>query len=109
MRLFVGCLLMMSCFKIIDWMLKGKVQMGNDHQIKLRCDQDAWEDCSPEDQVWGWSVSSLEVLHHDCAKFDNKVLCKTLYQGLLDKKAGAPAWTKAMSVKHGCLSSSEVF
>ena len=82
-------------------MLKGKVQMGNAHQTQLRWDQDTLDDCSPEDQVWGWSIRSSEVLHQDCTKFDDEVLHKMLYQGLLDKKAGALAWTDGTSVKQG--------
>jgi len=82
-------------------MLKGKVQMGNARQMQLRWDQGTLDDCSPEDQVWGWSIQSSEVLHQDCAKFNDEVLCKMLYQGLLDKTAGAPAWTNGTSVKQG--------
>jgi len=82
-------------------MLKGKIQMGNAHQTQLCWDQDTLDNCSPEDQVWGWSIRSSEVLHQDCTKFDNEVLRKMLYQGLLNKKVGAPAWTEVMSVKHG--------
>jgi len=82
-------------------MLKGKVQMGNDIQTKLRWDQDALEDCSPEDCVWGWSVRASEVLHHDKDKLEDKCLLKMLPQGLLDKQAGAPAWSENSEVKHG--------
>jgi len=82
-------------------MLKGKVQMGNDAQTKLRWDQDALEDCSPEDRVWGWSVHASEVLHHDKDKLEDECLLKMLRQGLLDKQAGAPAWSENSEVKHG--------
>jgi len=82
-------------------MLKGKVQMGNAHQTQLRWDQDVLDDCSPEDQVWGWSIWSTEVIHHNRTKIDDKVLVKMLYQGLLDKQPGAPAWTEPTSIKHG--------
>jgi len=75
--------------------------MGSDSQTKLCWDQDALDDCSPEDQVWGWSVQLLEILHYNQAKFDDKVLHQMLYQGLLDKKPGALAWTKPTSIKHG--------
>jgi len=64
---------------ILDHMLKGKIQMGNAHQTQLRWDQDTLDNCSPEDQVWGWSIRSLEVLHQDHTKFDSEVLCKMLY------------------------------
>ena len=39
--------------------------MGSDVQTRLRWDQDALTDCSPEDRVWGWSIRASEVLHHD--------------------------------------------
>jgi len=82
-------------------MFKGKVQMGTAAQTLLQWDQDALDDCSPEDRVWGWSVRSSEVLHHDRTKIDDKALVKMLYQGLLDKQPGAPAWTEPTSIKHG--------
>ena len=82
-------------------MLKGKVQMGNDVQTKLRWDKDTLEDCSPEDRVWGWSVYASEVLHHDKDKLEDECLLKMLHQGLLDKQAGAPAWSENSEVKHG--------
>jgi hypothetical protein len=75
--------------------------MGTDAQTRIRWDQDALEDCSPEDQVWGWSIRSSEVLHYDKDKFQDDVLRKMVSQGLLDKQAGAPAWTEPTSVKHG--------
>ena len=75
--------------------------MGSDAQTQVRWDQDALEDCSPEDQVWGWSIRSSEVLHHDRNKIDDEVLVKMLYQGILDKQPGAPAWTEPTSIKQG--------
>jgi len=75
--------------------------MGNDAQTKLRWEQDALEDCSPEDRVWGWSVRASEVLHHDKDKLEDDCLSKMLRQGLLDKQAGAPAWSENSEVKHG--------
>jgi len=82
-------------------MFEGKIQMGAATQTLLRWDQDMLDDCSPEDRVWGWSVRSTEVIHHDRAKINNEVLVKMLYQGLLDKQPGAPAWTEPTSMKHG--------
>ena len=75
--------------------------MGNDMQTKLHWEQDALEDCSPEDWVWGWSIGASEVLHYDKDKVDDKCLLKMLRQGLLDKQAGAPAWGENSEVKHG--------
>ena len=82
-------------------MLKGKVLMGNDAQTKLHWEQDTLEDCSPEDRMWGWSVRASEVLHHDKDKLEDNCLLKMLRQGLLDKQAGAPAWSENSEVKHG--------
>ena len=90
-------------------MLKGKIQFGTNIQTHTRWDQDALDNCSPDDQIWGWSICSLEVLHHDWNKINNEVLCTMLYAGLLDKKARAPAWTKQTSIKQGiCLVSNMV-
>jgi hypothetical protein len=82
-------------------MLKGKIQMGTNAQSQCRWDQDALDDCSPEDQVWGWSIRSTDVLHCDRDKLKDDVLRKMLYQGLLDKKVNSPAWTEPTSIKHG--------
>jgi len=82
-------------------MLKGKVQMGTVVATHARWYQDALDDCSPEDRIWGWSIRSTEVLHHKRTKLDNKCLCKMLLQGLCDTAAGAPAWTEKLSVKEG--------
>ena len=82
-------------------MVKGKVQMGTSPDTLLRWDQDVLADCSPEDQIWGWSIRSSEVLHYDWTKIDDRILHQMLSQGLLDKKDGAPAWTEYLSVKQG--------
>jgi len=73
--------------------------MGTSGATHTRWDQDVLADCSPEDQIWGWSIRSTEVLHHDRAKFDDRVLVKMLYNGLLDRKDGAPAWSETLSIK----------
>jgi len=75
--------------------------MGSDHQTQVCWDQDTLSDCSLEDQIWGWSIRSSEILHYDRAKIDNKVLVNMLYQGILEKRAGAPAWTEPTSIKQG--------
>jgi len=75
--------------------------MGTAAQTLLCWDQDTLDDCSPEDRVWGWSIWSTEVIHHDRAKINNKVLVKMLYQGLLNKQPGALAWTEPTLIKHG--------
>ena len=83
----------------MDQMLKGKIQFGTNAQTHTRWDQDTLDDCSPDDQIWGWSIRSSEILHHDWTKIDDDVLRTMLYMGLLDKKAGAPAWTEQTSIK----------
>ena len=93
----------------MDRMVKGQVRMGSDHQTQVRWDQDVLVDCSPEDQVWGWSIRSSEVLHYDRAKINDEVLVNMLYQGILDKKPGSPAWSEPTSIKQGvCLVSNMV-
>ena len=82
-------------------MLKGKIQFGTNAQTHTHWDQDALDDCSPDNQIWGWSIRSSEILHHDRAKINDDVLRTMLYMGLLDKKAGAPAWTEQTSLKQG--------
>jgi len=76
--------------------------MGTAAQMQHRWDQDALEDCSPEDRVWGWSIWVSEVFHHDQEKIGDDCLIKMLRQGILDKQAGAPVWANENSeVKHG--------
>ena len=75
--------------------------MGTPALTLQRWDQDGLKDCSPEDQIWGWSIRSSEVLHYDRAKIDDEVFVDMCYIGLLDKKAGAPAWSEPTSLKQG--------
>ena len=82
-------------------MLKGKISMGTGPDTLLRWDQDVLSDCSPEDQVWGWSICSSKILHLDREKIGDRVLYQMLSQGLLDRKEGAPAWTESRDVKQG--------
>ena len=65
-------------------MLKGKIQMGTAAQTYTRWHNDTLDDCSPEDQVWGWSVQSSEILDMDKEKFNDEVVRKMLYMSLLD-------------------------
>jgi hypothetical protein len=75
--------------------------MGTDADTRLRWDQDVLGECSPDDQIWGYSIRATEVLLHDRAKIGDEVLHKMLHQGLLDQTAGGPAWTEALSIKQG--------
>ena len=85
----------------MNHMVKGKVQMGSITATHAQWYQDALNNCSPEDCVWGWSIRATEVLHHDHAKIDDECLRKMLRQGLCDSAEGAPAWTEKLSVKEG--------
>jgi len=83
--------------------------MGSDLQTRVCWDQDTLADCSPEDQVWGWSIRSSEILRYDRTRIDDEVLVNMLYQGILNKHPGAPAWTEPTSIKQGvCLVSNMV-
>ena len=75
--------------------------MGTTGQSHTRWHNDALDDCSDEDRVWGWSIRSSEVLHQERDKIDDNVLVKMLKMAFLDKKPGAPAWTEPPSIKHG--------
>ena len=75
--------------------------MGNAHQTHLRWDQDRLLDCLVEDQVWGWSICSSEVVHFERAKIADDALHHMIMTGLCDTKEGAPAWTEPISIKHG--------
>jgi len=82
-------------------MLKGKIHIGTNMECLHCWENDNLNKCSPEDRVWGFSICSSEVPHGDCAEIEDEVLVKMLYEGILDKKKGAPAWTKMSTVKHG--------
>ena len=75
--------------------------MGTAVQSHTRWHNDALDDCSDEDRVWGWSIRSSEVLHQEQAKINDNVLVKMLKMSLFDKKPGAPAWIEQPTVKHG--------
>jgi len=75
--------------------------MGTVVATHARWNQDALDDCSPEDRIWGWSICSTEVLHHERTKLDDKCLRKILLQGLCDTAEGALAWTEKLSIKEG--------
>ena len=82
-------------------MLKGRVQMGTNAETQARWHYDSLADCSQDDQIFGWSVRSSEVLHHDKEKINDKVLREMLYQGILDPTDGAPAWTERLNLRQG--------
>jgi len=85
----------------MDRMLKGRIHIGTGLENLRRWENNNLNKCSPEDWVWGFSIRSSEVLHVDRAKIEDEVLVKMLYEGILDRKEGAPAWTKMSTVKHG--------
>ena len=80
-------------------MLKGRIQMGTAIASQNRWFNDTLPECSPEDQIWGWSIRLTEVTSHDHSKINDKVLRSMLNLSLLDNREGAPAWTEVMSVK----------
>src|SRR5258707_645276 len=82
-------------------MLRGRVQMGTHQQTRDRWINDKLDDCSQDDQIWGWSIRSSEILDQDKTLIDDDVLRVMLYQGLLDAKPGAPAWTEPLSLRQG--------
>jgi len=82
-------------------MIKGRVQMGTEATSLLRWTNDALDDCSPYDRIWGWSIRSSEVLQHEKTKIDDDVLCKMLYLGLLDAQSGGAAWTEPTALRQG--------
>ena len=63
-------------------MLRGKIQMGTPQQTHLCWDQDCLLDCLVEDQVWGWSICSSEVVHYECAKLADDALHYLIMTGL---------------------------
>jgi len=82
-------------------MLKGKVQMSMPTQDLWRWDQDLLRECSRDDRIWGWSIWSLEVLHLDRSKINDKVLHEMILKSLINTEVGAPAWSETLSVKQG--------
>ena len=71
-----------SPLQIVDHMIRGKVQMGTPYQAHHQWNQDCLTDCLVEDQVWGWSVCSSEVVHYEQANLDNEVLHTMIMTGL---------------------------
>ena len=82
-------------------MLKGKVLMGTNAETQARWHHDSLADCSQDDRIFGWSVRSSEVLHHDKEKINDEVLREMLYQGILDPTDRAPAWTEKLNLRQG--------
>ena len=75
--------------------------MGSNAETLARWHHDSLKDCSQDDQIFGWSVRASEVLGHDKEKIDDEVLREMLYQGILDPKDGAPAWTEKLNLRQG--------
>ena len=83
--------------------------MGTNAETQARWHYDSLADCSQDDRIFGWSVKSSEVLHHDKEKINDEVLREMLYQGILDPTDGAPAWTERLNLRQGlCLMSSAI-
>ena len=97
MLLFIGL--------VVDWtwqiahrMLCGKVQMGTFKQTHARWINNKLSDCSPDDQVWGWSIRSMEILDQDQAHIDDNVLHDMLYMAILDLAADT-VWAEALNLQ----------
>ena len=66
-----------------------------------RWNDDRLLQCSLDDKIFGWSVRSTEVLHHERAQFKDEVLRDMLYLGIQDTKTHGGAWTENLGVKQG--------
>ena len=80
---------------VVDWtwqiahrMLRGKVQMGTFEQTHTCWVNDGLSDCSPDDQIWGWSIRSTEILDQDKIRIDDDVLRDMLSLGA---RGGVPS------------------
>ena len=78
-------------------MLRGKVQMGTFKQTHARWINDKLLECSPDDQVWGWSIQSTEILNQDQGCINDNVLREMLYMALLDPDAET-VWAEALNL-----------
>lgn len=58
---------------------------------------DALLDWSPDDQVWGWSIWSMEILDQDKAHINDDVLRDMLYMAILDLDAET-VWAEALNL-----------
>ena len=78
-------------------MLHGKVLMGTFEQTHTCWINDKLSDCLPDDQVWGWSIRSTEILDQDQACIDDDVFCDMLYMAILDPEADT-VWAEALNL-----------
>ena len=85
----------------MERMIKGRVHMGTDAATHSRWINDNLEQCSIPDRIWGWSIRSTEILHHERAKIDDTVLRDMLYLALLDAGPANTAWTEPTNIKQG--------
>ena len=85
-------------WQIAHRMLRGKVQMGTFEQTHTRWVNDGLTDCSPDDQIWGWSIRSTEILDQDKIRIDDNVLRDMLYLAILDPLAET-VWAEALNLR----------
>ena len=78
-------------------MLRGKVQMGTSEETHTCWINVKLSECSPDNQVWGWSIQSTEILDQDQACIGNDVLQEMLYMGILDPLADT-VWAEALNL-----------
>ena len=84
-------------WQIAHRMLRGKVQMGTFEQTHTRWINDGLSDCSPDDQIWGWSIWSTEILDQDKDRIADNVLQDMLYMAILDPSAET-VWAEALNL-----------
>ena len=94
---FIG-LVIDRTWQIAHRMLCGKVQMGTFEQTHTRWVNDGLSDCSPDDQIWGWSIRSTEILDQDKIRIADDVLRDMLYLAILDPSAET-VWAEALNLR----------
>ena len=97
MSSFIG-LVVDRTWQIAHRMLWGKVQMGTFEQTHTCWINNGLSDCSPDDQVWGWSIRSTEILDQDWGCINDNILQDMLYMALLDP-AAETVWAEALNLR----------
>ena len=72
--------------------------MGTFEQTHTRWINDGLTNCSPDDQIWGWSIRSTEILDQDKIRIDDDVLRNMLYLAILDPSAET-VWAEALNLR----------
>ena len=72
--------------------------MGTFEQTHTHWINDGLTDCSPDDQIWGWSIRSTEILDQDKIRIDDDVLRDMLYLAILDPSVET-VWAEALNLR----------